>query len=182
MSREARALILTSVALLLLRLSLTGQHTLFVKPSMGPFLLMAGAVVAILAISVILEPESADHDHSADHEHGAHRLAWLLMVPLVVVFVIGPTPLGSFMATRQPRRAVADPGSGKQYRLPPAVDGAVDLTVAEVNQHGLYDVDEHMQGARLRVEGFVVPIPTGPAGRSCSPGSFSAAAQPTHTR
>ncbi len=59
---------------------------------------------------------------------------------------------------------MADPGSGKQYRLPPAADGAVELTLAEINQHGLYDVDEHMRGARLRVDGFVVPDSDGPGG------------------
>jgi uncharacterized repeat protein (TIGR03943 family) len=160
-SREARALILTAMALLLLRLSLTGQHVLFVKPSMGPFLLVAGGVVAVLAACAMFEPES-EHDH--DDHHGAHRLAWLLMVPFVVVFVIGPAPLGSFMVTRQPHRVTAEPGSGAQYRLPAPVDGAVELTVNEINQHGLYDVDQHMTGARLRVDGFVVPDTDGPKG------------------
>ncbi len=67
MSREARPSILTAVALLLLRLSITGQHVLFVKPTMGPFLLVAGGVVAVLAVGVMLEPGSPNHQDHGDH-------------------------------------------------------------------------------------------------------------------
>ena len=158
-SREARALILTSVALLLLRLSITGEHVLFVKPAMGPFLLVAGAVVAVLAVCVMLAPESR-----------ATTGPWRAPARLVAHGAARrgvrdrADPARIVHGDTQPQRAVADPGSGKQYRLPPAVDGAVDLTVAEINQHGLYDVDEHMKGARLRVDGFVVPDSDGPGG------------------
>jgi uncharacterized repeat protein (TIGR03943 family) len=157
-TREARALILTTVALLLLRLSLTGEHVLFVRSSMGPYLLVAGVVVALFSLCVMLEPAAEDH-----HHHGGHHLAWLLMVPCIVVFVIGPSPLGSFMATRQAQR-VPDPGSGKEYRLPPAVDGAVDTTIADINQHGLYDPHQYMNRKRLRVDGFVASDADGPGG------------------
>ncbi len=57
-----------------------------------------------------------------------------------------------------------DPGSGKEYRLPPPVDGAVDITIAEINQHGLYDTHQYMDKARLRVDGFVAPDSDGPGG------------------
>ena len=158
MTREARALILTTVALLLLRLSLTGEHVLFVKPSMGPYLLVAGVVVAVFSLCVMLEPGAEGH-----HHHGAHRLAWLLMAPCVVVFVIGPAPLGSFMASRQPQH-VPDPGSGKEYRLPSPVDGAVDITIADINQHGLYDTHRYMDRVHLRVDGFVASDSDGSGG------------------
>ncbi len=116
------------VALLLLRLSLTDDFLNYVKPVMRPFLIIAGLVLALVAVALVLtgrsgadrpagSPEDDDAAVSAGigphDDHGPPRLAWLLIIPLAAAFVVAPGSLGSFAASREvhgprpPRRRVA---------------------------------------------------------------------------
>lgn len=89
MRRESEALPIVLVAAVLLGLGLTDVHLLYVKPAMRPWLIAAGAFVAVLAVARYLvvpdeedEPDEADNigdpesaagdlgDHAADGRDG----------------------------------------------------------------------------------------------------------------
>jgi putative membrane protein len=188
-SRDARGVILGLVAVMLLRLSITDEYLLYVKPSMRPWLLVSGSLLAVLAVVDVLglmarpghAPAQGDdhhHDHEADDgdDHHGHRhglLPWILVIPSVVVFSIGPSPLGAFMAERQSTTA-RDPGqdaggadtSGTdvQYSYPalaPPVDGAVEMTIGEFIGRAAFDRERQMEDVRVRLIGFVSPDPEG---------------------
>ena len=198
MSRDGRAIIVAGVAVLLLRLSLTDQYLQYVKASMRPWLVISGLLLAALALYDIVAswradeaapPSDADeasalgHDHGSggcggdevetEHVHGL--LPWALLVPFVVVFAVGPSPLGSYMADRQPTRytdAIAageldggDLGGGLDPAsypgLPPAVDGVVELRIDEFVSRALLDPNRSMDGALIRVVGFVTSDDSG---------------------
>ncbi len=212
MNREARGVILALVAVMLLRLSLTDDYLLYVKASMRPWLVISGVLLAGLAAVDLLgwlarpgdphreHDHQHDHEHHPDHEaggvevdpatddHAGHRhgvLPWILVAPFVVVFAIGPSPLGAFMAERQATTervntegggaASAEPatgaggtggtsvGAGYSYPpLPDPVDGAVEMHIADFASRAAYDDLRQMDGVLVRLEGFVTPDTDGP--------------------
>jgi uncharacterized repeat protein (TIGR03943 family) len=46
--------------------------------------------------------------------------------------------------------------------LPPAVDGAVEMHIADFTSRAVYDHQRQMEGVLVRLEGFVTPDPEGP--------------------
>lgn len=202
MNREARGVILAVMAVLLLRLSLTDDYLLYVKSSMRPFLIVSGVLLAGLAIVDLLgwlsrSDDAHDHDHHHDHgdqpahvghgdefaaheadDHAGHRhglLPWILLAPFLVVFSIGPSPLGAYMAARQSTSTRVDaeavtPGDSDTSTsddiayppLPPAIDGAVELGLTDFVNRVAYDEQRQMEGELIRLDGFVTPDETGP--------------------
>ena len=184
----------------MLRLSLTDDYLLYVKSSMRPWLIISGLLLAVLAavdVFGLLAGGEDDHDHGHDHDHDheGHRhtyLPWIMVIPFVVVFAVGPAPLGAYMAQRQPttERAVAaadfdepvvndgaagivpdqagdagQSGSGSSPSdgvLPPPVDGAVELNHLDFLGLAAYDDQRRMEDVLVRLEGFVSPDPDGP--------------------
>lgn len=193
MRREGQAVPLVLVAAVLLKLGLSHLHLLYVKPAMRPWLVAAGAVVAVLAVARYFvvpaddddddeayETDGAgDHDqhgghdgadgHDAHHHHDAHAGSWLhclLALPFVVVILVNPRPLGAYMAAREaPRVPSPRSSSGIDYPpLPPPVDGAHELTLTQFTERALYDTEQQMEGERVRLTGFVTPAPDGGEG------------------
>jgi uncharacterized repeat protein (TIGR03943 family) len=147
-SSENQALPMALVAALLLRLGFTDAHLIFVKPAMRPWLLVAGGVLAGLALTRFLASRSSDEpgdvegdgegdgdgagdglDHRdadvthagahPEHVHGGGWLPWLLAVPFAAVMVVPSAPLGSFLAARQPVRAPTPPPESSVEGFPP---------------------------------------------------------------
>lgn len=172
------------VAALLLRLGLSDDHLLFVKPAMRPWLLVAGGVLVVLAVTRVLAAHSAGrpdahgeavgagapdgggrrHDAArdgghADGEHGGGWLPWLMAVPFVAVVVVPLAPLGSYMAMRQAPRNPAPPESTVEGfpPLPAAVDGAHELSLTDFTSRARYDSERHLEGETVRLTGFVTP-------------------------
>lgn len=194
MRREARGAILGLVAILLLRLSLTDDYLLYVKSAMRPFLIISGVLLAgLAAIDVLgLRPGSDEDDSHAGQErdghphaghaggadddilvapeghadHGRGLLPWLLVAPFVLVFAVGPQPLGAFLAERnsnaqreQPVAAsTSQQGSTGAFAypdLPDPVNGAVEIDIAEFANRVVYDTARQMDGVLVRMDGFV---------------------------
>jgi uncharacterized repeat protein (TIGR03943 family) len=94
-----------------------------------------------------------------DHAHGP-AVAWLLVAPLLALLLIAPPALGSFAAGRQSAR----PPVTDQTTYPPlpAMEaGAVPLPMTEFVFRALYDPDRSLEGARIRLSGFVTPVEDG---------------------
>jgi uncharacterized repeat protein (TIGR03943 family) len=164
------------MASLLLRISLTDEYLIFLKRSMRPWLVASGIVLAVLGVVRFVAaartptPEAPapeehdDNDHEHSHDHGS-QLAWLLILPFVVVFAAAPQPLGAFAASRQPARTPPPPSVGIGMDYPPlhaaGPDGVHELLLIDFVARAIYDDRAQMKGEPVRLVGFVAPDPNG---------------------
>jgi hypothetical protein len=95
-----------------LRLSLSGSYTNYVKQSMGIWLNLAGAALVALGVWTAVRAFRAHRTEATaevdddGHGHGRTRAAWLLLLPVVAIFVVAPPALGalrSWCRSRRPR-------------------------------------------------------------------------------
>ena len=151
MSRSASVIITMVVAALLVRISITGEHTRYVRAGMGPWLLVAGLVLAITTALVVVSERAAESDHT----HPGPRIGWLLLGLVLVVFVIAPGPLGSYALDRTNRVDITPGGSSFLPLEPQAEPRAMSLL--EFSQRA-YDAGEASFGPNtVRLTGFVAP-------------------------
>ena len=99
MSTDAGALVTTVVGVLLARLALEGTFRRYVRPAMGPWLTVAGVLLALLGLIVLWRHRRGD-DNAEAHHHGGERVAWLLLAPVLAVLLIAPGSLGAFSLSR----------------------------------------------------------------------------------
>lgn len=184
MSRPHQSLLLGLVAVLLLRLSLTDEFLSYVKPVMQPFLVVAGLILAVVALAPFLSgtrraspvdaegspldlmPSDPGHDpgHGDGGDHGPPHLAWLLVIPIATAFIVAPGSLGSFAAERGaswvPQTPTVDSGWPPPMRSP--VEGAYEVGLNDVNIRAYYDEAASLQDKPLRLVGFVRSDPDAP--------------------
>ncbi|MFI6578290.1 TIGR03943 family putative permease subunit [Nocardiopsis sp. NPDC050513] len=171
----------------------TDMYLNWVKPGFGPFLVAAGVVtVALGAVVVVAEirrgnrggDDGQDHafcaaatgDGGADgghtpgdahgHDHSrAPRVAWLLLVPVVAVFVVAPPALGAYTVERsEPASAPQEgPPSG---RFDDGLDDAetgevVAMDIRQFVMRAWIDEERALSGREVELTGFAVPNPEG---------------------
>ena len=106
MTSRLQALLLLLFSVALLRLGTSELLLRFVRASARPWVLLAGAAVLVLAVwSLVAAFRSEKHEHADtpdEHGHGAaSRSAWLVVLPVIAVLVIGPPALGEYTANRR---------------------------------------------------------------------------------
>jgi len=167
-SLEARVIPMVLVAGLLGRLALTDDLLLYLRPGMRPWVLSAAAALAAVTLACLVAHRRGGHrNDSHDHSHAAGRLSWLLVLPLAAIVVVPPAPLGSFAAARQESRRPAPPPeeeAGGYPPLPPPVDGAHEMTLANFVFYARDDTERQLEGATVRTTGFVTPAAPGEDG------------------
>jgi uncharacterized repeat protein (TIGR03943 family) len=179
-NREAQDTLLLLVGVMVVQVGVTDLHLRYVKPAMQAPLVLAGAVLTAAALVSIVRahlrrpapaavpvkgpsPDHAEppapvddrgHDHGHDHG-GMPRTAWLLALPLLVLATVSPPPLGAYAAANGTQASIEAP-TGALPPLPPARDGAVDLSLTEYVTRTLH-APETLAGVPLRLTGFVLP-------------------------
>jgi uncharacterized repeat protein (TIGR03943 family) len=153
----AGGLITLLVGTVLLRLTLQGTYSRYVRVGMGPWLLVAGAVVVAVGVATLvvsLRQAGRDHEAAADaHGHGGQPMGWLLLAPIAALLLVAPPTLGSFGVDRGAR---VDIRGGGQV-LPPLrpSSGPVPMTLLEYGQRALDHDGASFNGATVRLTGFV---------------------------
>ena len=150
----------------MVRVSLSGQHRMFVKPSMGRWLIATGTLLALASAWRILSAndkgkgaanESADHE-SADHDHahGGTWVAMLMLLPIIALFAVKPGSLGSFAAGRS--ASVVSASVDIEF-VPLNVDGlgSAEITLNDVWSRAINDKTKSLTRQPIRMTGFVVP-------------------------
>jgi uncharacterized repeat protein (TIGR03943 family) len=107
-NREAGGTTTLLVGALLLRLAITGAHRRYVRPALGPWLIIAGAALVVLGavalIGALRRDDHDTHDHDPhDHGGGVERVGWVLLGPVVALLLVAPPALGSFAVDRTAR-------------------------------------------------------------------------------
>jgi len=108
-TRQTQALLLAFLGAVLLRMSFSDAYLRYVTEWMKWPILASGVIMLLLAVGPLFgdpdqvrDPEHADHGHS-----GVPMATWLLVLPGLVVFVISPPELGSFLAERRANESAA---------------------------------------------------------------------------
>ena len=162
MRRETQNILLVLLGGALLKISFTGTYLRYVKPSHKWLLIAGGAVMILLAaVSIVREIRGArNHDSDSDHGH-AHstRSAWLLVLPVLAVFLVGPPALGADAVERSSGNASAKPsteGEGSALFPPLPAGDPVALPLNEFSARAAWDRAHSLDDRRARLTGFVV--------------------------
>lgn len=154
MKDEAGGVISLLVGAMALRLAITGDHRRYVKPAMGPWLLIAGTVLVVIGGVTWYRANRRRSEQAEPHPDHGHRLgvAWLLVAPIVTLLLVAPPALGSYGVDRA---VTIDVAGGELFAPLPASDQARPMTLTEFSERA-YDRDgASMSGATVALTGFV---------------------------
>ena len=100
------------------------------------------------------------HDDGHGHSHGAARSAWMLLMPVLAIFLIAPPALGADSVNRAGGRTVASEQRQDQViktKFPPLPAGSVvPMRMADVATRAAWDSTNSLNGRNLELTGFVV--------------------------
>ncbi|GAB1509981.1 TIGR03943 family putative permease subunit [Actinophytocola sp. KF-1] len=161
MRRETQNILLVLLGGALLKISFTGTYLRYVKPSHQWLLIAGGAIMILLAAVSIVREIRGQRDpgeHGHDHAHSA-RSAWLLVLPVFAVFLIGPPPLGSDSVERAAGNRPEVPstegeGSALFPELPPG--DPIVLPLSDFSARAAWDRGHSLDDRTARLTGFVV--------------------------
>ncbi|WP_017571533.1 TIGR03943 family putative permease subunit [Nocardiopsis halotolerans] len=164
----------------------TDLYLNWVKPGFGPFLVAAGVVMVLLGVLVIVaelrgegkeasggdtaeEPSSESHH---EHGHGGHdhsrapRVAWLLLLPVIAVFVVAPPALGAYTVENTAAASPPPPEQRGSVRFDDGIAEAepgevVEMDVRQFVMRAWLDEERLLAGQEVELTGFAVPDPEG---------------------
>lgn len=161
MRRETQNILLVLLGGALLKISFSGLYLRYVKPGLLPLLIAGGAVMIGLALFAIIrdirrgKPAEEDHGHEPGHAEHSHssRSTWLLLLPVLAVFLISPPALGgdvvgSSASTNQTQRArnlLGDLPSGE----------VIPLSMTEFITRTAWDDSGSLDDRRVKLTGFL---------------------------
>jgi uncharacterized repeat protein (TIGR03943 family) len=171
MSRQAQAVILLLLGGAVLRISLGDTYQRYVKSSLGPYLIAAGAVLVVTAIMTLWyelrgdrSPRAAgvsdrvEHDHEGEGHHEP-RIAWLLVLQVIALLLFAPPALGSYAANRSGTALLAQDSSSD---FPPLPKGdPAKISVLDYASRAVFDQGKSLGSRRVQLTGFVITGPTG---------------------
>jgi uncharacterized repeat protein (TIGR03943 family) len=139
----------------LLRLTLTGTYTRYVRAGMGPWLVVAAVVLIVLGVVTVvraLRGARTVEVHDDGHKHGP-GVGWLLLAPIAALLLVAPPTLGSYGVDRG---AAVDVRAGARTLAPlPAGDGPVPMTLLEFGQRAFDHGGATLDDASVQLTGFV---------------------------
>ena len=156
MSTDAGATLTAVIGVVLVRLAAEGTFRRYVRPGMGPWLAVAGVLLALLGIVVLWRHRRGDDDHSA-HEHGGEQ---------VRVAAAGAGARAAAHRSWRPRllltRSHRIGGDGEQrggvFARSTRTPRPHEMSLLEFDQRAFEGTDgASFNGARVRLVGFVGP-------------------------
>jgi uncharacterized repeat protein (TIGR03943 family) len=150
MTARSRAAICLIMSVLLLRLAITGQHRKFVRPGLGPWLLLSGIVLGIATV-VSYRNSHAEQDHD-DHEHATPRVGAALLGVAAVLFIVAPGSLGSY-GLRNGNAAATRPASSSYAPLDRAAE--TPLSIKDFVGRAFEADSATLTDAPVRLTGFI---------------------------
>lgn len=160
MRRETQNIVLVLLGGALLKISFTDVYLRYVRPQHRWLLILAGVIMlALAAVSIVREIRGQRVTGHADgHDHSA-RSAWLLVLPVLAVFLVAPRALGSDSVQRaddSPIRRTTTTADGMEaFPALPRAD-VVPLQISEFIERAAWDSRNTLEGRDIRLTGFVV--------------------------
>jgi uncharacterized repeat protein (TIGR03943 family) len=153
--RETQNILLILLGGALLKLSFTDMYLRYVKAGLQPLLIAAGATMILLAcLAIVRDLRGAQEVHD-DHEHKSSRSPWMLLLPVLAVFLIAPPALGADTVNRSDRNAAQEAKSANGFAALP--EGAViPLSLGEFVTRTAWDDSGSLDNRVVKLTGFVV--------------------------
>ncbi|MEV5720553.1 TIGR03943 family protein [Amycolatopsis mediterranei] len=162
MKRETQNILLVLLGGALVKIAVNGDYLRYVKPAQQPWIIAGGVVMVLLgAVSILRDLRAARREAAAvpdahKHSHQA-RSAWLLLVPVMAVFLVAPPALGADSVTRAEARVPASAATANAMAFPPLPAGdMVPLKVNEFVTRAGWDKAGTLNGRTISLTGFVV--------------------------
>ena len=160
MTRLVQHLLLVLVGGFALAVGVGDAHLRYVQGGFRPLLLAAAAVMLVVGGAGLLRGrrgQPQEHDH--DHEHPGPRVAWLLVLPVVVLVLVPPSALGSYVAARQAQPVIVPETAQHPEDLGPDDPGTDHrtLSVLEYSLRALAQDTSSLDGRQVKLAGFVTP-------------------------
>lgn len=168
MNRDTQSILLILLGGAVLRISLGDTYLRYVKESLQPFLIVSGVLLVALGMVCVVRDNRARRGAgpSADDGHGhAHgpAVGWLLLLPVLAIFLVAPPALGSYTAARD-NAEIAEPETLPKFSPLPAPEAGVDwvpLTLTNYYTRAVWDEGATLGERPLQLTGFVTERPAG---------------------
>ncbi len=152
MTDEVRATTVLLVGAMLVKLSVGGAYARYVRAGMGPYLLVAGILLAAVGLFGVVRALRGHHEEH-DHGHAHHdRVGWLLLAPVLALLLVTPPSLGSFGVARS--TGVTVTSGGKVFKNLPSGRTA-EMTLLEYDERAADHDGASFGGVPVRLTGFV---------------------------
>ncbi len=170
MNQDAQSLLVVLVGAAVTRIAADGSYQLYVRGNLRPWLLTAGIVLIVIGIVSLLRSDlrrrrgddgiidgaPADDGDGHGHAHTGQRwVAWLLLAPILVIFLVAPPALGAYTAAHR-GGAVAKPVGDSTFTALPA-GNAVPDTLRDFSERAVWDKGRTLTGRTVALTGFVTP-------------------------
>ncbi|MEV6640533.1 TIGR03943 family protein [Amycolatopsis sp. NPDC051371] len=161
MRRETQNILLILLGGALVKIAVNGDYLRYVKPAQQPWIIVGGAVMVLLGAVAIVRDLLAARAKAVDHDHDGHshsaRPAWLLLVPVLAVFLVAPPALGADSVIRTEARVPASAAAANAAAFPPLPAGnVVPLAVNEFVSRAGWDASGTLDNRTVSLTGFVV--------------------------
>jgi uncharacterized repeat protein (TIGR03943 family) len=169
MRRETANVLLVLLGGALLKIALNGSYLRYVKPTVFPWLVTSGVVILLLAAVAIVRDavgwSSTRRDqHAETGQHGDDhqpRSPWLLVLPVLAIFLVAPPALGADTVTRAGDRSVANQQKSGQQKSgslfePLPAEGVVPLRMSDFVTRAVWDDAGSVNNRTVKLTGFVV--------------------------
>jgi uncharacterized repeat protein (TIGR03943 family) len=153
--RETQNILLVLLGGALLKISLSGLYLRYVQKGLQPLLIAAGAIMIGLALFAIIRDvragKAADEDEHG-HSHSS-RSTWLMLLPVLAVFLISPPALGGDVVS-----SAADTNQTQRSRnllgeLPSG--DVIPLSMTEFVTRTAWDESGTLDNRRVKLTGFL---------------------------
>ncbi|MBB4932115.1 putative repeat protein (TIGR03943 family) [Lipingzhangella halophila] len=144
----------------------------YVKALFQPFLILTGLMLVVLGgwivasdVRASLREDGGDAgpaDTAGDEPHGhdhsrAPRVAWLLVLPVISVFVIAPPALGAYSAAETTATSAGDTEGDSNFDELDDSSGPIEMEVQDFVSRAWTDEERSMSGREIELTGFAVP-------------------------
>ncbi len=124
------------------------------EPAAGP-VPADGSAAAVVRAAASADGHAAGHQPADGHLHASGpRIAWLLVLPVLAIFLVAPPALGSYAAARD-SATVAPPAESEFPPLPPG--DPTPVRVADYAVRAVWDGGRSLHGRTVTMSGFATP-------------------------
>jgi uncharacterized repeat protein (TIGR03943 family) len=161
MRRDAQGVVLLVLGAAVLKVSVTGSYTRYVRPGFGPVLIVCAVILLMLGAVALRETmqdlrRAARGESTVDTEAGVRRTGWPLLAAALVALLLVPPAAGAYQAQRVSVVPVPTTGS-----TPLPAGDPVRLSLREYVARATANDGASLRDRVVTLTGFVLVAPSG---------------------